>query len=427
MLVRCLQKNRDAKGTLINYTLQDETGKVFLATGQQIKVEINKGQFKFTNLQIDKAGRLVDKAEEKEQKPAEKKIVEKKANTEKYYTEVELIKRVNPKGYKVKAYDPKTGKEYIGVGTSVWGKGNEGLHNAINVYIKELGVLAVVSIDGDKGIWADYSNRFPYPFKYRVDTAVADKYYESIGDKIVDFYDSNKKKYNLRMYIGSTYKVDAKPNPNGEYTILAIGKTNDRDYYKVRNNLKGTEYWALRQDVWANVHNNNYTNIAVKCDKMVFARNIPVVDITEMVSKINKIEHIIENWFEKGLKTGVLRLSDNQYSMNDQNRFDWVCNSLKEKLDECKTDYDFGQLMFDVFDSIVSKEEPDEKGMIYYGYIGDDSGYSDADAMFSYDKKVVEKYLADAVDDFACCLEGSKMDAIIEATQYQHTNIFDEQ
>ena len=424
MLVRCLQKNRDAKGTIINYTLQDETGKVFLATGQQIKVEINKGQFKFTNLQIDKAGRLVDKAEEKEQKPVEKKTVEKKANVEKYYTEVELIKRVNTKGYKVKAYDPKTGKEYIGVGTSVWGKGNEGLHNAINVYIKELGVLAVVRIDGDNRIWADYSNRFPYPFKYRVDTAVADKYYESIGDKIVDFYDYNKKKYNLKMYISSTYKVDAKPNPNGEYTILAIGKSENRDCYKVRNNLKGTEYWALKQDVWADVHNNNYTNIAIKCDKMVFARNIPVVDITEMVSKINKIEHIIETWFEKGLKTGVLRLSDNQYSMNDQKRFDWVCNNLKEKLDECKTDYGFEQLIFDVFDKIVSKEEPDENGKIYYGYLGDDSGYADADAMFSYDKEVVDKYLTDAIDDFACNFEDmSKMEAIFEAENFKHTNI----
>ena len=84
MLVRCLQKNRDAKGNIINYTLQDETGKVFLATGQQIKAEINKGQFKFTNLQIDKSGRLVDKAEEKVQK-----TVAKKPNAEKYYTEAE--------------------------------------------------------------------------------------------------------------------------------------------------------------------------------------------------------------------------------------------------------------------------------------------------------------------------------------------------
>lgn len=426
MLVRCLQKNRDSKGTIINYTLQDETGKVFLATGQQIKVEINKGQFKFTNLQIDKAGRLVDKAEEQEKKPVEKKSVVKKANTEKYYTEVELIKRINPKGYKVKAYDPKTGKEYIGVGTSVWGKGSEGLHNAINVYFKDLGVLAVVRIDGNKEIWSEYSRRFPYPFKYSVDTAVADKYYESIGDKIVDFYEYNKKKYNLKMYIGNTYKVDAKPNLSGEYTILAIGKTQDRDYYKVRNNLKGTEYWALRQGVWVDVYNNNYTNIAVKCDKMIFARNIPVLDITEMISKINKIEHIIETWFKKGLKTGVFRLNDNQYQMNDQKRFDWVCNSLKEKLIECNTDYDFDQLLFDVFDKVVSKEEPDENGKIYYGYLGDDSGYADADAMFSYDKEVVDKYLTDAIDDFACNFEDmSKMEAIFEAEKFKHTNTGD--
>lgn len=159
---------------------------------------------------------------------------------------------------------------------------------------------------------------------------------------------------------------------------------------------------------------------------MIFARNIPVLDITEMISKINKIEHIIETCFKKGLKTGVLRLSDNQYSMNDQKKFDWVCNSLKEKLIECNTDYDFDQLLFDVFDKVVSKEEPDENGKIYYGYLGDDSGYADADAMFSYDKEVVDKYLTDAIDDFACNFEDmSKMEAIFEAEKFKHTNTGD--
>ena len=63
--VKCLGKNRNNKGNIINYNLQDETGRQFQATAQQIKAEIRKGQYEFINLQIDKAGRLVDKAEEK--------------------------------------------------------------------------------------------------------------------------------------------------------------------------------------------------------------------------------------------------------------------------------------------------------------------------------------------------------------------------
>lgn len=68
MKVRCLSKNRNNKGVIVSYNLQDETGRQFQATGQQIKEEIRKGQFEFVNLQIDTTGRLVDKAVEKPKK-----------------------------------------------------------------------------------------------------------------------------------------------------------------------------------------------------------------------------------------------------------------------------------------------------------------------------------------------------------------------
>ena len=60
--IKCLKKNRDAKGNIKSYLLQKETGEVFEATGQQIKNEIAANNYEFINLQIDKAGRLIDKA-----------------------------------------------------------------------------------------------------------------------------------------------------------------------------------------------------------------------------------------------------------------------------------------------------------------------------------------------------------------------------
>lgn len=68
MKVKCIGKNRDSRGTIINYNLVDEVGNKFQATGQQIKTEMQSGRYKFINLQVDKAGRLVDKAEKKEHK-----------------------------------------------------------------------------------------------------------------------------------------------------------------------------------------------------------------------------------------------------------------------------------------------------------------------------------------------------------------------
>lgn len=63
--IKCLSKNRNDKGNIVNYTLLDETGKQFQTTAQQIKNEIQAGRYEFINLQVDKAGRLVDKAEPK--------------------------------------------------------------------------------------------------------------------------------------------------------------------------------------------------------------------------------------------------------------------------------------------------------------------------------------------------------------------------
>jgi hypothetical protein len=60
--IKCIKKNRDAKGNIKSYLLQKETGEVIEATGQQIKAEIAANNYEFINLQIDKAGRLVDKA-----------------------------------------------------------------------------------------------------------------------------------------------------------------------------------------------------------------------------------------------------------------------------------------------------------------------------------------------------------------------------
>ena len=79
MKVKCISKNRNEKGVIINYTLQDEKGNTLNATAQQIKSEMKAGNHEFINLQIDKAGRLVDKAEDKaEEKPVQKKPVQKK-------------------------------------------------------------------------------------------------------------------------------------------------------------------------------------------------------------------------------------------------------------------------------------------------------------------------------------------------------------
>lgn len=71
MRVRCVGKQRNEKGVIVKYILKSESGDRIETTGKEIKEGIKRGALAVENLQIDKAGRLVDKAEEKE-KPARK-------------------------------------------------------------------------------------------------------------------------------------------------------------------------------------------------------------------------------------------------------------------------------------------------------------------------------------------------------------------
>lgn len=71
MRARCVGKERNEKGVIVKYILKSESGDRIETTGKEIKEGIKRGALAVENLQIDKAGRLVDKAEEKE-KPARK-------------------------------------------------------------------------------------------------------------------------------------------------------------------------------------------------------------------------------------------------------------------------------------------------------------------------------------------------------------------
>lgn len=71
MRARCVGKERNEKGVITKYILRSESGDRIETTGKEIKEGIKRGALEVENLQIDKAGRLVDKAEEKE-KPARK-------------------------------------------------------------------------------------------------------------------------------------------------------------------------------------------------------------------------------------------------------------------------------------------------------------------------------------------------------------------
>lgn len=133
MRVRCIGKERNEKGVIVKYILKDENGNMIEATGKEIKAEIKAGKYEFINLQIDRAGRLVDKAVEKEapakkvsQKPVQtnnKRIITKEVAKKEVKSYIDMMK----KSYTADNDGAeKFMRDFTGEGNVVFGKDKNG-------------------------------------------------------------------------------------------------------------------------------------------------------------------------------------------------------------------------------------------------------------------------------------------------------------
>lgn len=95
--ITCISKVRNEKGDIITYNLREDTGREFTATASEIKAEIRAGCYDFTNLQINKLGRLVDKAAHKEH--VKKSVVQSKSKSKDVYQNIvkQWLKEEAPK------------------------------------------------------------------------------------------------------------------------------------------------------------------------------------------------------------------------------------------------------------------------------------------------------------------------------------------
>ena len=79
---KCMSKNRNSKGCIVNYTLQDRKGNVFSLSEHTIKELICNKLMDVCNLKIDKDGRLIDKFELEYRKKAVDAIIKQARQSE---------------------------------------------------------------------------------------------------------------------------------------------------------------------------------------------------------------------------------------------------------------------------------------------------------------------------------------------------------
>lgn len=386
MKVRCVSKNRDQKGRIVNYTLQFEDGRVIQATNNEIKNEMSVGRYQFTNLQIDKAGKLVDKAEEKQPEQSKQKPVAEESN---FYTIEDLIRGNNPKGRKFRCYHEKTGKAYIGEGVCfhMGGDGNLG-YTCIRVYIEELEREMTVTKKVFKNVDDFYAG-----YRAIVGEGLINTTDKNVIDQVVDYYNQRLKSHDIRLVFDNHgYRVDAKPNPAGRYTVVAIGKPKDSRLYKIRDNREGKEYWKSIEDLDYSPESNEFTNIAVVRNIRKFAKNIPEVEVGEVLKKKDACINKIKQEIRKNLQSSGITVTEDEVMVGDFKSFDETCKKVKKLWDTLELEDSFKDMLFEAVEEITDYEEHPQT--LYYGYLdGMEETY------YSYDPEDVKRSLGAIIQD----------------------------
>lgn len=423
MRIRCINKIRNAKGNIEYYNLEREDGYKFQATAQQIKVEIRENNYEFTNLQIDKAGRLVDKKEELSKTTVQhnntsnnKKVAQ--SEESKYYTMEDMIRERDCKDKIVKFYDRVTQKEYDAIGVD--NHMNTSLYGCINVYCPETHKEYKVGI----GSMYDRMDSYFYRFRDR------DGAYGSVGNKeneetrkLINTNLEFINRYNKSLHLAFVNEhdkgslVDAEPNPNGEYTLLAVSNTS---YWFVKNNKTDKVLWIRQRDykISPEPMNNRFTNLSIKRKEYVLPQNIRKINLTNVMSVYESIKDNINKLIDQLLKNGGFHYTGDfqiiGFAREDIRRTDGLLERLKEKLETIKIDDSIDNMINEVITELYHREG------LYYGMIGD----CDEDGVyFSYNALSIIKCIEDEYTEYLACYDELTPDDIKNTRERVNTNI----
>jgi len=296
--IKCIGKQQDPVSKKNVYLLEDEYGKRISSNANEIKQEIRFGAFDFVNLQIDKAGRLVKKAEEPEKK---EQVV-----TDNEFTVQDLLNMNEVKGKKIRALDTKNNKYKNLIGQSYFTNctDNWSIHNTVYAYSEEDGKLYIVNLGSIEG-----KNDIP----------------------IRELVSGN---YKVGLVLRHGYIVDLKENPNGRYTVIRIGKYKeefiDRVYnmrvYKVHDKVEGKDTWVnegfLENHMDKNSGQNDFTNVCIQMDniKVLQEENMKCMDVNYEMRLFSKFVLSIENVFKYDIERNCLYINydENTYRVSGE-------------------------------------------------------------------------------------------------------------
>lgn len=410
--IKCIKKNRDAKGNIKSYLLLKETGEVIEATGQQIKAEIAANNYEFINLQIDKAGRLVDKAIHTTSVKEKNLMDDVLAKIEPDIFEIKDVKSFNEWLHCKKLRDIKI---KFNRPASMW--------ELVEDYNKYFGKIYALRIIGTKDYWS--GNEFVSSLlniREWVDTVA---YACLIQDKKIDNF----------KYTGPVVRADSVENANRLLYHKGITKKEDWRYDMEIKSLN-SDFVLVNKKTDKIIHIGNTPGEVLKItlesigsgypdyvyESLSFEKGDDKAEINkkaEMCKKKIKIETIkaLEDDTVVLMEDNSVHATGRYYEEIEKVKKVWNSLGLEEKFEEVEIDRVEAAIFY-----------YDHKKRLFFGVAG---GYfAGLESNYSYSEEKIRSSLSALVDEIASILssdddyEGwTKEELREEAKRYIDTNI----
>ena len=167
--------------------------------------------------------------------------------------------------------------------------------------------------------------------------------------------------------------VDIEPNKKGIYTVLKVGISflhgEESKFCKILDKSNKREYWTELPN-WLDATNNEYTNIGIHSESLVFPENIEIENVTlqhkvyeECIREIDELVHSYLKDF------GILYREDGDIQLFVKRRYRYYgneeytkkCNEFNERIGSLKEKYNLLNLYRD-FDSVLADAVSEMEG-----------------------------------------------------------------
>ena len=391
--VYCTEKIRNKSGNITEYVMSDESGNVCNFTRKKMLELLKDKSYNVVNLKIDSAGRIVDKA------VANEKQVLSKINKRSESTDSNTIFE--------RAYTMFKHKQMI---VEVI-QDNRIL--LLDAPFNMLGTINASNIDKFNQAFEQYlHNKYGYhPSKLEVINTENNWRFIMYGEQYLECTILHRKNYFPGIANINSFKISS----NVDLSRFGV--------YKKAENIHDKNTGKVAENAFVGVIVYDKTNKEAVdwAEKQIADLDKKAEGLSSKTKEDKKMEacrNKLRKEIYARLESGIEYTNDIQLHTDDKEFIDEI-SKIEKLWATLETEEGFKDMVQDVLEDIVEYEEHPKT--LYYGYLGFDSNWKDADVMFSYNPEIVKQHIEDCIYDITRNDESE--DAREKALKMLYTNV----